>query len=185
MRRGATGLNALLLTLTGGLTLAPTCPGYLALSHQHRLATAGAIAGFTADQLARAASLSGICCCLPSASGCSWDLACRTLAFHPFCLARRLSRFSPALRLAGGAIAALMNAIALIASQNRKRHPVDLLLSLLAQSPGCCWAPVFSASASELNQSLQSELARAKLAVAGAVAGNERESAPGRRARTA
>jgi two-component system sensor histidine kinase UhpB len=39
-----------------------------------------------------------------------------------------------ALRLAGALIATLMNAIALIASQTWHDHPVDLLLSLLAQS---------------------------------------------------
>lgn len=45
LAEGDEGLNALLLTLTGGLTLAPTPPGFLALSYQHRLAAAGAGAG--------------------------------------------------------------------------------------------------------------------------------------------
>ncbi len=48
--------NALLLTLTGGLTLAPHLPGFLALSHQHYLAAAGTVAGIAAGKLARAAS---------------------------------------------------------------------------------------------------------------------------------
>ncbi|VDZ75833.1 sensory histidine kinase UhpB [Salmonella bongori] len=54
--QGEAAWNALLLTLTGGLTLAPHLPGLLALSHQHHLVTAGAVAGITASQLARAAS---------------------------------------------------------------------------------------------------------------------------------
>ena len=58
MSEGSDGLNALLLTLTGGLTLAPTC-----LVIWHYLTPSTGAPGIS----------SGICCCLPSASGYSWD----------------------------------------------------------------------------------------------------------------
>ncbi len=53
-----------------------------------------------------------------------------------------------------------MNAIALIASQTRHDHPVDLLLSLLAQSLTGLLLGAGIQRLRELNQSLQSELAR-------------------------
>ncbi|HGU6288629.1 TPA: signal transduction histidine-protein kinase/phosphatase UhpB [Klebsiella pneumoniae] len=57
-------------------------------------------------------------------------------------------------------IATLMNAIALIASQTWHDHPVDLLLSLLAQSLTGLLLGAGIQRLRELNQSLQSELAR-------------------------
>ncbi len=45
LAEGDEGLNALLLTLTGGLDAGADLPGFLALSYQHRLAAAGAGAG--------------------------------------------------------------------------------------------------------------------------------------------
>ncbi len=53
-----------------------------------------------------------------------------------------------------------MNAIALIASQTWHDHPVDLLLSLLAQSLTGLLLGAGIQRLRELNQSLQSELAR-------------------------
>lgn len=53
-----------------------------------------------------------------------------------------------------------MNAIALIASQTSHDHPVDLLLSLLAQSLTGLLLGAGIQRLRELNQSLQSELAR-------------------------
>ncbi len=68
---------------------------------------------------------------------------------YPFCLALPIIALA-ALRLARALIATLMNAIALIASQTRHDHPVDLLLSLLAQSlTGCCWGRGSSGYAAE------------------------------------
>ena len=60
----------------------------------------------------------------------------------------------------GALIATLMNAIALIASQTWHDHPVDLLLSLLAQSLTGLLLGAGIQRLRELNQSLQSELAR-------------------------
>ncbi len=53
-----------------------------------------------------------------------------------------------------------MNAIALIASQTWHDHPVDLLLSLLAQSLTGLLLGAGIQRLRELNQSLQAELAR-------------------------
>ena len=87
-------------------------------------------------------------------------------------VAAELSRFTPflsgaadyrsrlALRLAGALIATLMNAIALIASQTWHDHPVDLLLSLLAQSLTGLLLGAGIQRLRELNLSLQNELAR-------------------------
>nr|HAS1763520.1 two-component system sensor histidine kinase UhpB [Enterobacter asburiae] len=60
----------------------------------------------------------------------------------------------------GALIATLMNAIALIASQTWHDHPVDLLLSLLAQSLTGLLLGAGIQRLRELNQSLQTELAR-------------------------
>ncbi|TMV35612.1 two-component system sensor histidine kinase UhpB, partial [Salmonella enterica subsp. enterica serovar Kentucky] len=60
----------------------------------------------------------------------------------------------------GALIATLMNAIALIASQTWHDHPVDLLLSLLAQSLTGLLLGAGIQRLRELNQSLQKELAR-------------------------
>ncbi|HAI2537050.1 TPA: two-component system sensor histidine kinase UhpB, partial [Escherichia coli] len=60
----------------------------------------------------------------------------------------------------GALIATLMNAIALIASQTWRDHPVDLLLSLLVQSLTGLLLGAGIQRLRELNQSLQKELAR-------------------------
>ena len=68
---------------------------------------------------------------------------------------------APAAALVQGAlIATLMNAIALIASQTWHEHPVDLLLSLLAQSLTGLLLGAGIQRLRELNQSLQNELVR-------------------------
>ncbi len=155
-RRGR-GLNALLLTLTGGLTLAPTCSvfwHYLTSTvwrplgrrrWRSRLTGAGGI-------------LSGICCYSPLACGCS--LACPPSSpALPVLSGAADYRPRPALRLAGALIATLMNAIALIASQT----------GTITRSIYCFPAGTEPHRAAvgggiqrlrELNQSLQSELAR-------------------------
>lgn len=52
----------------------------------------------------------------------------------PFCLALPIIALAWHHGQQGALIATLMNAITLIASQTRRDHPVDLLLSLLVQS---------------------------------------------------
>ncbi|HDW4063133.1 TPA: signal transduction histidine-protein kinase/phosphatase UhpB [Escherichia coli] len=107
---GKESWNALLLTLTGGLTLAPIC-----LVFWHYLANN------------------------------TW-LPIIALAWH--------------YGWQGALIATLMNAIALIASQTWRDHPVDLLLSLLVQSLTGLLLGAGIQRLRELNQSLQKELAR-------------------------
>ncbi len=119
LAEGDEGLNALLLTLTGGLTLAPTC-----LVFWHYLTST------------------------------VW----RPLG--PALVAQPIIALAWHYGWQGALIATLMNAIALIASQTWHDHPVDLLLSLLAQSLTGLLLGAGIQRLRELNQSLQSELAR-------------------------
>lgn len=80
--------------------------------------------------------------------------------FTPFCLALPIIALAWHYGWQGALIATLMNAIALIASQTWHDHPVDLLLSLLAQSLTGLLLGAGIQRLRELNQSLQSELAR-------------------------
>jgi two-component system sensor histidine kinase UhpB len=79
--------------------------------------------------------------------------------FTPFCLALPIIALAWHYGWQGALIATLMNAIALIASQTWHDHPVDLLLSLLAQSLTGLLLGQHSASA-RIEPSLQNELAR-------------------------
>ena len=80
--------------------------------------------------------------------------------FTPFCLALPIIALAWHYGWQGALIATLMNAIALIASQTWHDHPVDLLLSLLAQSLTGLLLGAGIQRLRELNQSLQTELAR-------------------------
>ncbi|MDU7903169.1 MAG: signal transduction histidine-protein kinase/phosphatase UhpB [Enterobacter hormaechei] len=80
--------------------------------------------------------------------------------FTPFCLALPIIALAWHYGWQGALIATLMNAIALIASQTWHDHPVDLLLSLLAQSLTGLLLGAGIQRLRELNQSLQAELAR-------------------------
>jgi two-component system sensor histidine kinase UhpB len=80
--------------------------------------------------------------------------------FTPFCLALPIIALAWHYGWQGALIATLMNAIALIASQTWHDHPVDLLLSLLAQSLTGLLLGAGIQRLRELNQSLQNELAR-------------------------
>ena len=80
--------------------------------------------------------------------------------FTPFCLALPIIALAWHYGWQGALIATLMNAIALIASQTWHDHPVDLLLSLLAQSLTGLLLGAGIQRLRELNHSLQSELAR-------------------------
>ena len=80
--------------------------------------------------------------------------------FTPFCLALPIIALAWHYGWQGALIATLMNAIALIASQTWRDHPVDLLLSLLVQSLTGLLLGAGIQRLRELNQSLQKELAR-------------------------
>jgi two-component system sensor histidine kinase UhpB len=108
-------------------------PGYLALPHQHRLAAARPGAGVSAGKLARAASHLVSAAVRGEPVAAAWP-ACGAFTLYAVLPGAADHRACLALRLAGALIATLMNAIALIASQTWHDHPVDLLLSLLAQS---------------------------------------------------
>lgn len=75
--------------------------------------------------------------------------------FTPFCLALPIIALARHYGWQGALIATLMNAIALIASQTRRDHPVDLLLSLLVQSLTGLLLGAGIQRLRELNQSLQ------------------------------
>ncbi|ENZ8491632.1 signal transduction histidine-protein kinase/phosphatase UhpB [Klebsiella pneumoniae] len=88
------------------------------------------------------------------------EIAAELSRFTPFCLALPIIALAWHYGWQGALIATLMNAIALIASQTWHDHPVDLLLSLLAQSLTGLLLGAGIQRLRELNQSLQSELAR-------------------------
>ncbi len=80
--------------------------------------------------------------------------------FTPFCLALPIIALAPALRLAGSADRHPDERYRLDCQPDRHDHPVDLLLSLLAQSLTGLLLGAGIQRLRELNQSLQSELAR-------------------------
>jgi two-component system sensor histidine kinase UhpB len=102
--------------------------------------------------------------------------------FTPFCLALPIIA-RPGTTAGRGLIATLMNAIALIASQTWHDHPVDLLLSLLAQSLTGLLLGAGIQRLRELNQSCNR--AGAQPPSGGAPAGDGRERAAGGRPRAA
>lgn len=122
-------------------------------------AAARAVVSFSTDQLARAASglvLAAVCYQSLAPVG----LAGRTVALYAILLALPIIALARHYGWQGALIATLMNAIALIASQTRRDHPVDLLLSLLVQSLTGLLLGAGIQRLRELNQSLQKELAR-------------------------
>lgn len=159
LAEGDEGLNALLLTLTGGLTLAPTC-----LVFWHYL-TSTVWRPLGPSLVAQPVNWRG--------RHLIWYLLLFTISlwlqlglpaelsrFTPFCLALPIIALAWHYGWQGALIATLMNAIALIASQTWHDHPVDLLLSLLAQSLTGLLLGAGIQRLRELNQSLQNELAR-------------------------
>jgi hypothetical protein len=139
------------------LTLAPICL-VLALSDQHHLAAAGPCGGVAAGELARR-HLVWYLLLFSVSLWLQLGLPAE-LALHAVLPGAADHCAGLALRLAGALIATLMNAIALIASQTWHDHPVDLLLSLLAQSLTGLLLGAGIQRLRELNQSLQNELAR-------------------------
>ncbi|MGE0972677.1 signal transduction histidine-protein kinase/phosphatase UhpB [Klebsiella sp. WOUb02] len=156
---GSDGLNALLLTLTGGLTLAPTC---LVIWHYLTSTVWRPLGPALVSQPVnwRGRHLIWYLLLFMVSLWLQLGLPAELSRFTPFCLALPIIALAWHYGWQGALIAALMNAIALIASQTWHDHPVDLLLSLLAQSLTGLLLGAGIQRLRELNQSLQSELAR-------------------------
>ena len=153
------GLNALLLTLTGGLTLAPTC---LVIWHYLTSTVWQPLGPALVSQPVnwRARHLIWYLLLFVVSLWLQLGLPAELSRFTPFCLALPIIALAWHYGWQGALIATLMNAIALIASQTWHDHPVDLLLSLLAQSLTGLLLGAGIQRLRELNQSLQAELAR-------------------------
>lgn len=130
---GSDGLNALLLTLTGGLTLAPTC---LVIWHYLTSTVWRPLGPALVSQPVnwRGRHLIWYLLLFMVSLWLQLGLPAELSRFTPFCLALPIIALAWHYGWQGALIAALMNAIALIASQTWHDHPVDLLLSLLAQA---------------------------------------------------
>lgn len=152
-------LTALLLTLTGGLTLAPTC---LVIWHYLTSTRWQPLGPALISQPVnwRARHLIWYLLLFVISLWLQLGLPAELSRFTPFCLALPIIALAWHYGWQGALIATLMNAIALIASQTWHDHPVDLLLSLLAQSLTGLLLGAGIQRLRELNQSLQSELAR-------------------------
>ncbi|MGK3143218.1 signal transduction histidine-protein kinase/phosphatase UhpB [Pantoea sp. C2G6] len=152
-------LTVLLLTLTGGLTLAPTC---LVIWHYLTSTRWQPLGPALISQPVnwRARHLIWYLLLFVISLWLQLGLPAELSRFTPFCLALPIIALAWHYGWQGALIATLMNAIALIASQTWHDHPVDLLLSLLAQSLTGLLLGAGIQRLRELNQSLQSELAR-------------------------
>ncbi|MCG5045448.1 signal transduction histidine-protein kinase/phosphatase UhpB [Enterobacteriaceae bacterium 155047] len=152
-------LTVLLLTLTGGLTLAPTC---LVIWHYLTSTVWQPLGPALVSQPVnwRARHLIWYLLLFVVSLWLQLGLPAELSRFTPFCLALPIIALAWHYGWQGALIATLMNAIALIASQTWHDHPVDLLLSLLAQSLTGLLLGAGIQRLRELNQSLQNELAR-------------------------
>ncbi len=158
LAEGDEGLNALLLTLTGGLTLAPTCPvfwHYLTSTVWRPLGPA-----LVAQPVNwRGRHLIWYLLLFTISLWLQLGLPAELSRFTPFCLALPIIALARHYGWQGALIATLMNAIALIASQTA-RSPGRFIAFLLAQSLTGLLLGAGIQRLRELNQSLQSELAR-------------------------
>ncbi|MEC5343276.1 signal transduction histidine-protein kinase/phosphatase UhpB [Brenneria populi] len=156
---GENALTVLLLTLTGGLTLAPTC-----LVIWHYLTSAIWLPlgpALVAQPINwRTRHLLWYLLLFAVSLWLQLGLPNELARFTPFCLALPIIALAWHYGWQGALIATLMNAIALIASQTWHDHPVDLLLSLLAQSLTGLLLGAGIQRLRELNLSLQNQLAR-------------------------
>ena len=156
---GKESWNALLLTLTGGLTLAP-----IGLVFWHYLANniwlplGPSLVSQPINWRGR--HLVWYLLLFVISLWLQLGLPDELSRFTPFCLALPIIALAWHYGWQGALIATLMNAIALIASQTWRDHPVDLLLSLLVQSLTGLLLGAGIQRLRELNQSLQKELAR-------------------------
>ncbi|NMP29287.1 signal transduction histidine-protein kinase/phosphatase UhpB [Rahnella sp. SAP-1] len=157
--QGQQTFNALLLTLTGGLTLAPTC---LVIWHYLTSTVWQPLGPALVSQPVnwRARHLIWYLLLFVISLWLQLALPVELSRFMPFCLALPIVALAWHYGWQGALIATLMNAIALIASQTWHDHPVDLLLSLLAQSLTGLLLGAGIQRLRELNQSLQTELTR-------------------------
>ncbi|EAZ6965449.1 signal transduction histidine-protein kinase/phosphatase UhpB [Salmonella enterica] len=157
--QGEAAWNALLLTLTGGLTLAPIC---LVFWHYLTSTTWLPLGPSLVSQPVnwRGRHLIWYLLLFIVSLWLQLGLPAELSRFTPFCLALPIIALAWHYGWQGALIATLMNAIALIASQTWHDHPVDLLLSLLAQSLTGLLLGAGIQRLRELNQSLQKELAR-------------------------
>ncbi|WGK55805.1 signal transduction histidine-protein kinase/phosphatase UhpB [Pantoea sp. SS70] len=152
-------LNAVLLTLTGALTVAPTCLviwHYLTSTRWQPLGPS--LVGQPVNWRVR--HLFGYVLLFMVSLWLQLGLPAELSRFTPFCLALPIIALAWHYGWQGALIATLMNAIALIASQTWHDHAVDLLLSLLAQSLTGLLLGAGIQRLRELNQSLQTELVR-------------------------
>lgn len=135
---GDEGLNALLLTLTGGLTLAPTCTvfwHYLTSTVWRPLGPAlvAQPVNWRGRHLIWYLLLFTISLWLQQP-------ARRALPLYPFCLALPIIALARHYGWQNALIATLMNAIALIASQTRTiTRSIYCFPCWHRASPGCCW----------------------------------------------
>ncbi|MCG8709604.1 signal transduction histidine-protein kinase/phosphatase UhpB [Brenneria sp. 4F2] len=156
---GENTLTVLLLTLTGGLTLAPTC---LVIWHYLTSATWLPLGPALVSQPInwRTRHLVWYLLLFVVSLWLQLGLPNELARFTPFCLALPIIALAWHYGWQGALIATLMNAIALIASQTWHDHPMDLLLSLLAQSLTGLLLGAGIQRLRELNLSLQNQLAR-------------------------
>jgi two-component system sensor histidine kinase UhpB len=148
-----------LLTLTGALTIAPTCLviwHYLTSTRWQPLGPS--LVGQPVNWRVR--HLFGYVLLFIVSLWLQLGLPAELSRFTPFCLALPIIALAWHYGWQGALIATLMNAIALIASQTWHDHAVDLLLSLLAQSLTGLLLGAGIQRLRELNQSLQTELVR-------------------------
>jgi len=162
-RQAAAGHNRTLIIelpgLTGGLTLAPTCLVFWHYLTRTRWQPLGPSL-ISQPVNWRARHLVWYLLLFVISLWLQLGLPAELSRFTPFCLALPIIALAWHYGWQGALIATLMNAIALIASQTWHDHPVDLLLSLLAQSLTGLLLGAGIQRLRELNHSLQSELAR-------------------------
>lgn len=159
IEHGAATLHVLLLTLTGGLTLAPIC---LVIWHYLTSTVWQPLGPSLVTQPVnwRTRHLFLYLLLFAISLWLQLGLPAGLARFTPFCLALPIIALAWHYGWQGALIATLMNAIALIASQTWHAYPVDLLLSLLAQSMTGLLLGAGIQRLRELNLSLQAELQR-------------------------
>ena len=155
---GENGLTALLLTLTGGLTLTSTC---MLIWHYLTRATWVPLGPALVDQPVdwRFRHLVWYLLLFVLSLWLQLGLPDSLVRFTPFCLAIPIMAMAWRYGWQGALLATLMNTVALMAGQAWHEHPLDLLLSLLAQSLTGLLLGAGIQRQRELNQALTRQLA--------------------------
>ncbi|EQB8042882.1 signal transduction histidine-protein kinase/phosphatase UhpB [Aeromonas hydrophila] len=155
---GEDGLTALLLTLTGGLTLTSTC---MLIWHYLTRATWVPLGPTLVDQPVdwRFRHLVWYLLLFVLSLWLQLGLPDSLVRFTPFCLAIPIMAMAWRYGWQGALLATLMNTVALMAGQAWHDHPLDLLLSLLAQSLTGLLLGAGIQRQRELNQALTRQLA--------------------------